>query len=259
VLAATFSLAVVCLAAPARAQAPAPGAVQPAPPPASGYPPVQAPPQPNPYAQPGGSPPASQYPAANPPPANYGYGQPAYPAQQPQYPPPAYGYPPPATMPVARAEEPERFGRRGQVVITQGFGIISNAENTSRVRLSPAFNFFVANHFSVGFDATFEYISYEGSSQSYKNFGIGLTLGGNIPMGSVLSLWPTLNNAYWVPDSGSNQASTSITVPLLIHVAPHFFIAVGPELFMYRNLSGSGSQTDLHFTQSLTSFIGGWW
>ena len=100
-------------------------------------------------------------------------------------------------------------------------------------------------------------------------FGLESGLGFNIPTGQVVSLLPEFRLGLgWSkfdyassssPDHDYFRYWGSIGMPVLFHVAPHFFIGAGPVVTIYDqklNSSGSSTYETLRFT--LQASVGGW-
>jgi hypothetical protein len=198
---------------------------------------------------------------------------PAAPQPAPAPPPPA-AYPQQMVVPVALspgypAEPAERFGRAGQIIITQSFGYVSHAENTTTIGLSPAIDFLVTRMLTIGFDVGYTRSSTTTtigtgetgrSSTSTSSFvSVSLKLGLVIPLADTVSLWPIISGGieHDFDGKGSSASVSETQLALLIHPIRHFFVAVGPFVRGRRSLEGSG-QT-VHYTEGLGTGIGGWW
>jgi len=222
------------------------------------------------------APPAYPPPAAAPAPAPYPPPQPGYPPAQPDYPPPAQpGYPPPAQPgypppwqaapypPQVSAAEPvavePRFGDRGQMVLTGGFGSINSSDNFTNISIFPAIDFFVTNHFSIGGGVRLTYIKNQGASAVQQQEGVLFQIGFDVPLGGRVSLWPRLLNGVIRVEHVTNYVTSELQVPLLVHAAPHFFIGAGPFVSTSRLINPStGANSNAAANRGLTTFVGGW-
>jgi hypothetical protein len=173
-------------------------------------------------------------------------------AQYPLPPPPPPGYGGYAPRPV------QTFGGPGTLAISSdmnlGFAGSSTTEgggSTWTFILAPAADYFVIQGLSVGGQISYSHIhssvggtSPTGGSTSIDvdAFGIGPRIGYNIPIGDLLSFWPKVGLIYTDMATKGGSGSTfdvQLYAPLLLHLAPHFFVGLGP-----------GIQTDLTASQS---------
>jgi hypothetical protein len=218
---------------------------------------------------------AAQYPPPPPPP---GYGAP----------PPAYGY---------GAPRPQAFGGPGTLAIssdmnlalqgcsgcaspvTLGYGPLGNLANSSGwlFTLAPAADYFVIQGLSIGAQISYTHAHTNlsgtgiGSSSSTTAdtdlFGIGARVGYNIPIMDLLSWWPKVGivftNASTTGNLSGNTFDLQLYAPLLLHLAPHFFAGLGPNLQTDLSASASASGVSQTNVPKATSYgllftIGGW-
>jgi hypothetical protein len=122
------------------------------------------------------------------------------------------------------------------------------ASNTS-YNFQPGLDYFVIDGISLGFDAFISHSSGSELDSSYastdfedSSFGIAPRIGANIPLLEGVSFWPRLQVGYGTLSQtesslgAENQHSNTrvwvdIFLPLLVPVAPHFFVGAGPEYF----------------------------
>jgi hypothetical protein len=159
------------------------------------------------------------------------------------------------------------FGTRGQWLITESssIGISSSSFDGSQASrfsatFSPGVDYFFVRNVSVGLDLGFAY----GDAKGYGADGSlvdtrsttlsgGVRLGWNLPLGRRFSWYPRLTvgfesihheqslvmgNTISVVNSPLGYPATTETgpwinanLPLLLHVAPHFFFGAGPRFF----------------------------
>lgn len=247
-----------------------PAGTQPIGQPGPTYPEPQAAPyvQPNPNMQPA---PYGQ-PSPNVQPAPYGY-QPI---------PPATWAPPP--LPPARSEpagaEPEifSFGGAGQVVFwgsggatlssaSSGYTNSSTTTSSSNINLSPNVGFFLSN--LILLEAAVEVWRQSDSTVNYYGFDLESGLGFSVPVGQKVSILPEFRlGGGWAKYNYTSASSTdhdyfhywgSIGMPVLFHVAPHFFIGGGPVFRIYDSkLNTPGSTVYETVRVTLQASIGGW-
>jgi hypothetical protein len=197
--------------------------------------------------------------------------------------------------PPVAAQEPPRFGRRGQVVLTDAnsAGISWTSYDSSNasilsVGLSPAAHYFVADHLSLGLSLSFSYRDSKGYGadgslvdSTSTLAGGGATLGYDVPLGGALSVWPrgevgfewtrvaqTLVSGASLSTAGSPLGYPTTTklgpyvdlyVPLVLQAAPHFFLGAGPSLFHeFGNAQGGPNVGGQRTTFGGTFMIGGW-
>ena len=176
---------------------------------------------------------------------------------------------------VAIAKE-EPFGTPGQVVITNGFAFSAERYipddgglTNSSISLTPAADLFVLPGLSVG-----GHLGYARSWLTVSPYEVttdelmwGLNLGYAWSPLERLSLWPSVGVSFNVSWSGGNtmlgtqnQRSTGVSyggsLPLLFHVAPHFFLGFGPIVTRYAASWGDTTQRTTRIAAN--TFIGGW-
>jgi len=168
----------------------------------------------------------------------------------------------------AAAEEPwPAFGKKGQVV-PMGLASISRTSagdsSITEVTIDPEILFFPADYFLVGIGATYRSLS--SGSTTLKGWGASGHVGGSIDLGERVSLLLVSTVTYisqqqettvlgTTATSTRNSAAVGASVPLLFHVAPHFFIGAGPEASVEFWASGSSERIT---TLRLQTIIGGW-
>ncbi len=176
-----------------------------------------------------------------------------------------------------------RFGDQGTFVITSetsGYALSATYAGTNAsslsVYVSPGFDYFVADHVSIGVDLWGSYgntVGFDASgakvTQSSTSFGLAPRFGVDVPVSDSVSWYPRaeIGAGPIVQNESSNGASndhTSMRVfvsaeaPILFHAARHFFAGAGPTV--YHDLS----QVDQNGTSNAgTQFgasvlVGGW-
>jgi hypothetical protein len=157
----------------------------------------------------------------------------------------------------------EPFGRHRQLVLTGGLGFISDSSTTTSFSITPAADYFVANNFSLGAGLGYNKSTYTQnfSSNTYSSTFVTLRIAWNIPIGPRTSIWPMASPKYATANAAPDVASINVEVPLLIHIVPHFFLAVGPFLSIDHQIadSSSGYPGDTRTSRGIDTFIGGWW
>jgi hypothetical protein len=166
-------------------------------------------------------------------------------------------------------EEPRRkpelrFGDEGEMAFTgtlsASFGHLgysSGDSSSTSVSIEPAFDYFSAPNFSEGISAFFRYSDSTSGidiGDRTLSFGATVALGGNFWLGDRVSFWPKFSLGIWqsrttlsAPMGGSvsvdgtsfpigpdsviteNAAFVQLYAPVLLHLAPHFFVGFGPD------------------------------
>lgn len=145
------------------------------------------------------------------------------------------------------------FGDEGHVVLTSATGAslsytsyTRSAASSLDATFAPGFDYFVANHFSLGVDITVDRSSgstFDSSGVRSDNsstlVGVAPRLGVEIPAGEWMSLYAQAEVGY---GSGSFHSTTArasndhlysrtwvaLSAPVLVHAASHFFVGAGP-------------------------------
>jgi hypothetical protein len=194
--------------------------------------------------------------------------------------------------PGAPARAP-RFGDAGEIVFTGvlnasigrlGFDVGGSSSTT--VSIEPAFDYFQARNTSEGTSVFLRYsdvvsgIGTEAKALSYGWYG---QLGENVWIGDRVSFWPKLALGIWqsrltlsAPSTGFTTSvdglaipigpSTEVTenavvlqlyAPFLLHVAQHFFVGFGPDVYVDVLHSVAGISNRRMFVGA-SSTVGGW-
>jgi len=124
------------------------------------------------------------------------------------------------------------------------------ASGGETVLIQPGLDYFIGNGISVGGVVGFGYTS---GSPATTTVNLGARAGFNQGLNQHVSFWPTLGiDGSYSHNTGSNStAALEVFAPFLYHVAPHFFLGVGPFL-SYLVKGGPDTQYGLDFV------IGGW-
>ncbi len=221
---------------------------------------------------------------------------PASPAVEPAAPspgPPAPVPPPvPVSVPVAAAAAapPARPSRLGDARVLVVNGTVSGTIDRSDtapsiydVTIAPALDYFLAENFSVGVSPLlgYQHTTPSGTQgETLWKWGASGQLGFNVWLTERLSLWPKAflqfvqfrattdvpavvpsNTAVVVPAAVpdvANVVSAGIYAPFLFHLAPHFFVGLGPSFSV--DLYATAIQgTSTHASAfGLSSTVGGW-
>jgi hypothetical protein len=142
---------------------------------------------------------------------------------------------------------PCKFGDAGTVVLTEESGLSWHAASYSgidpytTVSLSGAFDWFFTSRQSLGFgafySATSDSVTFYGDKQTTHALGLSVRYGFLVPFYSWFSVYPRMSLQFSMQDGQYDQATThsnivtaSIFVPALAHLAPHFFVGLGPSV-----------------------------
>jgi hypothetical protein len=181
----------------------------------------------------------------------------------------------PTTPAAAKAET---FGRKGQLAIIAGSQLAaqrhSYAEGTggTTIGLTPAVDYFLIDHLSIGARAGVEFTTIDASppyhpSSSFHTYFVSPRVGYELPLGSSVSIWPSANVLYSVGDSApanpgqrNRGLGFGASLPVLVHLAPHFFVGAGPEagITWYRFDYGNADYSVRYASYGVTTLLGGW-
>lgn len=192
-------------------------------------------------------------------------------------------------MSPARAQEP-RFGGPGQWVLlgsSNGLHVFRETFSQSQAKYQDAsvavgVDHFVARHLSIGLDASAGYFDNQGygvdTLEETKTTSIsgGARFGYDVPLGKLFSWYPRVTLAILRTHSktmavaGGNGFDSSVSssigpavnlyAPLLLHLAPHFFVGFGPRLHHNFGVQRGGPYDGTQFTRvSGELVVGGWW
>ncbi len=208
--------------------------------------------------------------------------------------------PPPEAPPpeVVFAPEPPApaFGARGQFVLSGGTsaGITSasfDGSDASRfsVTVGPSLDYFVLRNVSIGLTASVSYSDAKGYGADSSlvettttSVSGGVRFGLNVPLARVLSLYPRVTlgveslhrelalisgrslsivgSAIGTPATTQSGPWIDLSVPLLLHPVPHFFIGAGPVFFHAFGRAQEGPDVGGQRTNvGATLILGGHW
>ncbi len=134
-----------------------------------------------------------------------------------------------------------RLGRAGQLAIRGDFDLRLNVtyvksprgdtDSSTSFQLGPAADFFPIEHVSVGAALTYARLTAD-----LHSFRVAPRVGYQIPLGELLSLWPTVG-VFWQQrtvdpklDLRERKLGIVFDAPVLVHVVPHFFLGLGPRV-----------------------------
>jgi hypothetical protein len=158
----------------------------------------------------------------------------------------------PAAPPSSGGALAQGFGEQGQIVISGDATLFFNKVNQGgwAFQIRPAADYFILPSVTLG--AVF---GYGIESDDDKGFLVGGRAGYNLNLTENVSVWAragiSYNNVSRTVANGGSYSTTmlNLSLPLMYHPAPHFFIALAP----YYDLNFSGGD-GLGFA----SVIGGW-
>jgi hypothetical protein len=152
------------------------------------------------------------------------------------------------------------------------------ASQASGFAIAPAFDWFVSDNISIGAYASYglsrasgiDVLTAARFQEREYSLGLGPRVGGNLALSSLFSLYPTVGfsfggGKYNESSLGQTNAASysmvtvSLSVPLLVHAAPHFFIGAGPYLThdLTRRV-GSRDYQNRATEIGLNTLLGGW-
>jgi hypothetical protein len=180
----------------------------------------------------------------------------------------------PARAAQAEAEQPTApapdvaFGDARNLVIAGGFSFAFSHVDSgddyayTSASLSPSIDYFVLDHLSIGTALSISHnVSTVFGNNLHSTFlAVNPRVGYEIPLGKVVSLWPTLGVSYSrvlqtdaMPDRDW-FLSVGASAPLLVHVAKHFFVGGGP----YVGATLADSRDPKSQSYGVRSVLGGW-
>jgi hypothetical protein len=162
----------------------------------------------------------------------------------------------------------------------------SGQASSTTISVQPAGDYFVEHNLSVGGAIFFRYsnvVSAIYTQAKSVSDGFYVRLGYNLPIGDLVSLWPVVAIGAWethhklsAPENGYTSTVNGVRVdvgrstelketavyaelyvPLLLHPASHFFLGIGPDMFV--DLSHSaGTASNKRTFLGVSTTIGGW-
>jgi hypothetical protein len=184
-----------------------------------------------------------------------------------------------------------RFGDKNTVVISNEFALFANwtqysgtSASASSFAVGPQVDWFAADQWSVGFGVAYsdyQTVGFESDGSRVHSEASVVSMAGRLGyefrLGSKMSLYPVASltvgdvhqservesvqstsgaqpaNAY-----DAEQLTVALTVPLVFHVAPHFFVGIGPGVS--HDLSDQVPSGDevLKTNLRLSSLVGAW-
>jgi hypothetical protein len=192
-------------------------------------------------------------------------------AADPEMPP---GILPPAPSSAAAPAPPPAFGARGGIVIRASAGAAitstgyaSSEASALRAVLAPGVDYFLLRNFSVGLTTNISYYRSRGYvadrslvTTTSTTFAGGPRLGFNVPLGRLVSFYPTLalgiewfrrsergaastaSNALGVPTTTRAGPWLELSTPMLLHPSEHVFFGIGPYVFREFGRAGGGPE-----------------
>ena len=192
-----------------------------------------------------------------------------------------------------------RFGGRGQLVISddQSLGQVGiagtvspsvpgsthtasfqfatlsdNGGSGTEFGVAPAVDYFVIDGLTLGAGLIFAVINpahgNDPQGETITVFGIAPRVGYNIPITDTISFWPKVFFAYESTSvsnnlpGGFNSTALGVFAPFMFHLAPHFFLGIGPNLLTQlsnNETQGNASASFPKVTQlGIDATLGGW-
>ncbi|HXU64995.1 MAG TPA: outer membrane beta-barrel protein [Polyangia bacterium] len=212
---------------------------------------------------------------------------PAFSALAQEPPPPAATEPPAATAPAPVAAAPAMagtggFGSLGQIAISVDLPFTNEAPQLALVHRSvsmgggsdtyfairPSADYFVAPNISVGGQIGYTHGTTTAVGQDLNVFEIEIRGGYNLWLNDQFSIYPHLGIEYAHISSSYGGMSASgyaipliVTVPVLWHPAPHFFLGLAPtlttELAVKFQSIDQPKETDIGVSAVIGGYFGG--
>ena len=166
----------------------------------------------------------------------------------------------------ALAEEAlPQFPKSGQLIPMGNVGIsyVTAGNNSATlVQFAPTLLVLARDHLVLGADFVYRSISNSGGGTT-SGWGTSLIAGGAFSLDSRVSLLVLPAVGYFRQSSGPatrSAVSLGIFAPLLVHLAPHFFMGMGPQLDteVTASMSNPGFITDKQTRFTFEVLLGGW-
>ncbi len=189
------------------------------------------------------------------------------------------------TTPPAVAPPAPRFGQAHQIVISNELGAgasstmrVGTDSSTTQAHLSPALDYFVVNHISLGVVASLSYsaasgvdaITQETVRSTTSALSFGARAGFELPIAPWLSFYPRVSLSYGIGKYDQKSAGNANVnsyhfvavgayAPLVVYPASHLFLGFGPSIS--RELDRTYGPRDLQnrsTTLGAGFVVGGW-
>jgi len=196
---------------------------------------------------------------------------------------------PPPPPPTGVTSREPAFGEPRQIVLSSALGAsvshttyAGTEAATTSASVYPAFDYFVADHVSLGvslgasYGNTTGFDASNGATVTYKtsSFSVGGRVGRDLPITRSLSFYPraSLSAGTGSTNEESSRGSANddtdiffavgVYAPLLVHPAPHLFVGFGPQastdlLHEYNDPRG-GTKSILATQVGASLVVGGW-
>jgi hypothetical protein len=135
------------------------------------------------------------------------------------------------------------------------------SQSVTDIVVAPSADVFVVRGLSLGGKVTYSGV-YGSGFAPVETVSTGPRVGYNLSLGERFSLWPTASVAYSMSrESGlrSDAVSASGYVPVLAHLASHFFVGFGPTVTFATSVAPPTSGTSFReFLYGASFTVGGW-
>jgi hypothetical protein len=136
-----------------------------------------------------------------------------------------------------------------------------STRRTTNITLTPSLEYLVTDHLTVGARLYLGMTKSEDWGTSWVA-GASPVIGYLIPLGGRLALWPKVGASYtyYSNEAGPGWRSIGIgaLLPVVVHVAPNFFVGAGPHIAFSSWSSGGYEGRSSDLTTSFETMIGGW-
>ncbi len=135
--------------------------------------------------------------------------------------------------------------------------------------LAPEIDYFVLDHFTLGGAVGMAYFtSSAGVSSTSQSFFVAPRVGYQIALGRTVSIWPHIGPSYSAArtefDYGeyrSHALGVVGSIPVLVQLAPHFFVGGGPRIdaeWRKQTVGGVYAMNQDSVSIGVMSVVGGW-
>jgi hypothetical protein len=154
----------------------------------------------------------------------------------------------------------------------QYYSVSGNRPTGTIFSLAPAADFFVIDNLSIGGQVMLGFVNNSppapDQSSTTTLYGIAPQIGYNIVISDLVSFWPKLFLAFEGESQSNNggaltSGTLGIFAPFLFHIAPHFFLGIGPDVATQLFVNAWQGNQNFPNPPKVTTFgamatVGGW-
>jgi hypothetical protein len=180
------------------------------------------------------------------------------------------------------ATRARQFGEMGQFVLTNELGLgagyswYSGTDGwDAGISVTPGFDYFVADHVSLGASGQIEHtesVGFDGSrkvTSKFDTYALGPRIGADLPLAGWLSLYLRSgllfgSHSFTETSSGRTNSLTYhptrvyVSLHAMIHTASHLFVGIGPSLGSELESKDQYDRSNRQTALQLSALVGGW-